>query len=67
MDNITLRDKFLHELRIIHEHQQLPRRIYKLENETEDKGISQDRIRKYYALDNEIIDSIRAAVKKTIK
>jgi len=38
IDNIEKRDKFLKELKTIHNHQNLPARIYALEKEIESTG-----------------------------
>ena len=55
------------ELRAIHQHQRLPERIQTLDKECAIFGINAERVRQYNKLDDELIESIKAAAKKTVK
>ena len=67
LDNIHMCNKFLEELKTIHTHQRLPQRIQLLEKEFIIFGSTPERIRQYNALDRELVDSIKAALTRTVK
>ncbi|KAL7534081.1 hypothetical protein ACHAWF_011769 [Thalassiosira exigua] len=66
-DNTITRDRFLTNLKKIHSHNRLPDRIRRLEAEVKLLGINEARIRKYNSLDREVIASIKAADKQTVR
>jgi len=66
-DNIEMREKFLRELNDIHQHQAIPDRIRRLEIEYRLHGSSAERVQRYNELDREIIESIKAASRRTVK
>ena len=65
LDNIEMCEKFLTELRAIHQHQRLPERIQTLDKECAIFGINAERVRQYNKFDDKLIESIKAAAKKT--
>ena len=65
-DNTKMRDKFLEELAEIHEHQRLSERIHKLETEFRVLGPTPQLVRRYNALDRELVESIKAAARRTV-
>ncbi|KAL7546462.1 hypothetical protein ACHAWF_009794, partial [Thalassiosira exigua] len=66
-DNSIMRDRFLANLKKIHSHNRLPDRIRRLEAEIKLMGIDEARVKKYNSLDKELIASIKAAAKKTVR
>jgi len=62
-----MREKFPHELKNIHKHRRIPERIQALETECTIFGLNAERIRQYNKLDEELIESIKAAARKTVK
>jgi len=67
LDNIEILKQFLRELRIIHQHQRLPERIQALKTKCTIFGVNAERVRQYNKLDDELIESIKAAARKTVK
>jgi len=67
LDNIEMRKKIRRELRALHRHQCLPERIQALDKECAIFRISTERVRQYNKLDDELLESVKAAAKKTIK
>ena len=66
-DNVQMREKFITELKIIHEHQRIEHRIRSLEMSFRIHGPNPELIRQFNALDYEIICSIKAAANRTVK
>lgn len=63
-----MRNKFLKELKEIHAHQKLPQRVQRLEVEIKKlHGATPSLVRKYNTIDKVIVDSIKAAAKRTVK
>ena len=67
VDNDQMRTKFLSELKSIHDHQRIGQRIQQLEMSFRIHGTTNELVKQYNQLDREVIDSIRAAVKRTVK
>ncbi|KAL7523469.1 hypothetical protein ACHAWF_003332, partial [Thalassiosira exigua] len=65
--NTLMRDSFLGHLKNNHAQSRLPDRIRKLELEIKIEGSNPYRVRKYNSLDKEMVDSIKAAAKKTAR
>ena len=66
-DNIEMREKFLRELDEIHGHQRIPQRVMTLETELKMFGATPALVKRYNSLDAEIVDTIKAAIRKTVK
>ena len=67
VDNIQMRNKFIRALKNRHNHQKLGERIRHLEMTFRIHGATPKAVRLYNQIDREIVESIRAAVKETVK
>ena len=66
-DRLKVREQFLNDLRIICKHRNLALLIYKLELKMKLLGINDNLVRKYNAIDHELIESIRVAANKVVE
>jgi hypothetical protein len=62
-NNTSLREKFIHELRIKFEHQNVKKRILDVAAEFESQKDQQLAVKHYLAIDRDIISSIKGAAK----